>query len=339
MKEVKNVNAGKEIAMSNTLVAGKYSLTKEEQNLIFLVASMVKREDKEFHRYKISLSDLEKATGVKHNRVRLKQLMHSIMSKPVWLNKEQTKIANWFAYIEADPKSSALICEFHWSLMPHMIQLQEYFTKAERQLLFSFKSKYSSRLYLLLKSKLGEQAGYANIVDCVLYVDDMINDFDLPKSYSNRYSNFKNKFLLPALEEINQLSDIFVTYDDKDHHRKHGRKITNIKFTVSKVAETEEEFKQKLLDTKNKEDYIPIEASERLREVVLSDELDLDLYYVRSIFRHHHLHDIERVCDDTWRNWDNKKIKDRKRVFIANIKKLEKKPEENHKLPFGFEEV
>jgi len=95
MKEIKNVNAGKEIAMSNTLVAGKYSLTKEEQNLIFLVASMVKKEDKEFHRYKISISDLEKATGVKHNRVRLKQLMHSIMSKPVWLNKEQTKIANW----------------------------------------------------------------------------------------------------------------------------------------------------------------------------------------------------------------------------------------------------
>lgn len=337
MKEVKNVNAGKEIAMSNTLVAGKYSLTKEEQNLIFLVASMVKREDKEFYRYKISLSDLEKATGVKHNRVRLKQLMHSIMSKPVWLNKEQTKIANWFAYIEADPKSSALICEFHWSLMPHMIQLQEYFTKAERQLLFSFKSKYSSRLYLLLKSKLGEQVGYTNVVDCVLYVDDMINDFDLPKSYSNRYSNFKNKFLLPALEEINQLSDIFVTYNDKDPHRKQGRKITNIKFVVSKIAETEEEFKQKLLDTKTKDDFIPFEASNRLKDIVLSDEVDLDTNYVKHIFEHYLLRDIENVCDTVWKSWDNVKLMSKKALFLGEIKKLNKKKTENH--TFGFDEI
>jgi hypothetical protein len=220
--------------------------------------------------------------------------------------------------------------------MPHMIQLQEYFTKAERQLLFSFKSKYSSRLYLLLKSKLGIESKYTSVIDCVLYINDMVNDFDLPKSYGDKYSNFKNKFLLPVLKEINSLSDIFVSYDDKDHHRKEGRKITNIKFTVSKVAETEEEFKQKLLDTKTKEDYIPIEASKRLREVVLSDELDLELYYVRSMFRHYHLHDIERVCDDTWRNWNNEIINNRKKVFIGNIKKLERKKEENYKLNFDF---
>ena len=60
MKEIKSK---KEMQISNSLVAGKYHLTKEEQNLIFLVASQIDKTDENFKKYRVSVADLEKATG------------------------------------------------------------------------------------------------------------------------------------------------------------------------------------------------------------------------------------------------------------------------------------
>ncbi|MBK2028376.1 replication initiation protein [Francisella noatunensis] len=37
----------------NSLVAGKFHLTKEEQNLIFLVASQINSSDEDFKTYKV----------------------------------------------------------------------------------------------------------------------------------------------------------------------------------------------------------------------------------------------------------------------------------------------
>lgn len=315
----------KQIAFSNSLVAGKYHLTREEQNLVFLVASQIHSDDEDFKRYKVKLTDLERATGVKHNRVRLKELMYSIMSKPIWLNKEQTKIANWFSYIEAEPKESALICEFHWSLKPHLIQLNDCFTKAELEHLFTFKSKYSGRLYLLLKSEYGLQENHRVIVPASFEVDDLINRFAMPETYKKRYSHFKESFLHKTLDEINILTEFFVTYVVI----KAGRKIWKVKFFITKIEETEEQFKQKLLNTKTKEDFIPKNLNLDAKEVILSDELDLDMNYVKHLFEHYLIPDIEWVCETVLRSWESTKLISRKGLFLGEIKKLNKKKTEN----------
>lgn len=325
---MKEIVDKKEMVFSNSLVAGKYHLTREEQNLIFLVASQIHSDDDDFKRYKVKLADLERATGVKHNRVRLKELMHSIMSKPVWLNKEQTKIANWFSYIEADPKESALICEFHWSLKPHLIQLNDCFTKAELEHLFTFKSKYSGRLYLLLKSEYGLQENYRVIVPASFEVEDLISRFAMPKSYTQRYSLFKNDFLHKALDEINILTDFFISYETI----KAGRKVWKIKFFITKVEETEDQLKQKLLNTKTKDYYLPEHLSFRSKEVILSDDLDLDTNYVKHLFEHYLIHDIEWVCETLIRSWNNAKLMSRKALFLGEIKKLNKKKLKEYKI-------
>lgn len=330
---MKEITSKKEIAMSNSLVAGKYHLTKEEQNLIFLVASQIDKTDENFKKYRVSVADLEKATGTKHNRVRLKELMHSIMSKPIWLDKEQTEIANWFSYIKADPKHSALVCEFHWALKPHLIELSKRYTKAELEHLFSFKSKYSGRLYLLLKSEYGLQENNRVIVPASYEVEDLISRFSMPKSYSQRYSLFKNDFLHKALEEINQNTEFFITYDQV----KYGRKVVKINFMITKVEQSEEQFINRILETKTKDDFLPEHLSKRAKEIILSDELNLDTNYVKHIFEHYLVPDIEYVCDIVWKSWDNAKLISRKALFLGEIKKLNKRKTENHS--FGFDEL
>ena len=176
---------------------------------------------------------------------------------------------------------------------------------------------------------MGEQSKFANTIDCVLLVEDMINDFDLSKSYRQRYSMFKDRFLINSLKEINSISDIFVTFDDKHHHRKSGKKVVSIKFIISRMEESQEELNQKILNTKTKDDYIPELLSKRARDIILSDELDFDTNYVRHIFQHYLIADIESVCDRLYNSWDNPKLISRKQLFWSEIKKLDKRKTEN----------
>jgi plasmid replication initiation protein len=216
-----NIKQQSELAFSNSLVSGKYNLTKNEQNLIYLVSSQINKNDDEFKRYKVTISDLDLATDSKHDRRTIKELMHSIMCKPIWLNKEH-----------------ALMCEFHWSLKPHLLGLKGFFTKAELSTMFAFKSKYSSRLYLLLKSELGRQSKYDKSPLVVYDVDDLHNRFSMPVSYKIRYSMFKDRFLSVAVDEINKYTELKVSYDDTSKERKSGRKITSIEFCISEKDKT-----------------------------------------------------------------------------------------------------
>lgn len=328
MKEIKSK---KEIVMSNSLVAGKYHLTKEEQNLIFLVASQIDKTDEDFKTYKVSTSDLERVTGLEHNRKRIKEMSLSIMSKPITLPDKT--VVNWFSAIKPMEKESALEVRFDKSLKPYLLQLKTRYTKAELEHLFSFKSKYTGRLYLLLKSDYGIHENHKVIVPVTYEVDDLINRFSMPKSYSQRYSLFKNDFLHKALEEINQKTQFFITYDPI----KAGRKVAKIKFSITKVEQSEEQFISEILETKTKDDFIPEHLSQRAKEIILSDELNLDTNYVKHIFEHYLVPDIEYVCDVVWKSWDNVKLISRKALFLGEIKKLNKRKTENHS--FGFDEL
>lgn len=320
---MKDILEKKEVALANKLVTSKFHLTKEEQNLIFLVASQIHSDDDDFKTYRVSTLDLERVTGVEHNRKRIKEMSLSVMSKPLVLPDKT--VVNWFSAIKPLEKEAALEVRFDKALKPYLLNLGTNYTKAELENLFTFKSKYSGRLYLLLKSEYGLQENHKVIVPTTFEVEDLISRFAMPESYRAKYSNFKNKFLIPALEEINKLTEFFINIEVK----KAGRKIERIKFFITKVEETEEQFKQKLLNTKTKDDYIPARLNSRAKEVILSNELDLDTNYVKHLFEHYLVHDIEWVCETVIRSWNNAKLMSRKALFLGEMKKLDKQKTEN----------
>lgn len=320
---MKEIEVKKEVVIGNKLVASKFHLTKEEQNLIFLVASQIHSDDADFKTYMVSTADLERVTGVEHNRKRIKEMSLSIMSKPLVLTDKT--VVNWFSAIKPVEKESALEVRFDKALKPYLLNLSTHYTKAELESLFTFKSKYSGRLYLLLKSEYGLQKNHRVIVPASFEVEDLISRFSMPDTYKKRYSHFKDSFLHKTLDEINTLTEFFVTYDVI----KRGRKVWKIKFFITKVEETEDQLKQKLLDTKTKDDYVPDRLNSRAKEVILSDEVNLDINYVKHLFEHYLVPDIEWVCETVIRSWNNAKLMSRKALFLGEIKKLDKKKTEN----------
>ena len=298
-----------------------------------MVASQITKNDGEFKQYKVTISDLDSATGSAHNRRTIKELMHSIMSKPIWLDKEQTEIANWFSYIKSVPNENALMCEFHWSLKPHLLGLKGFFTKAELSTIFAFKSKYSSRLYLLLKSELGRQSKHAKSPVVTYAVEDLHDRFSMPKSYK-QYSNFKDKFLVLSVAEINEHTELNISYEEL----KTGRKITSIEFCVSEKKKTIDQIEVSKEKSKTMLDYIPVTVSSRAIEVLLSPELDFKKHDIKHFFEHYLIADIESICEDLLKCWDNKMLMSRQALFRSRVKQLDKKKTVNEELfPYGFD--
>ena len=323
----KNRNA---LAISNKIIEAKYTLSKEEQKLIFLVVSQIDRGDDDFKEYKIYIKDLEDKELSKKNHTYVKEVSQRMMSRTltVYQNKnvKDFKMYNWFSTIEYISAEGCLLVKLHHDLKPYFLELKNEFTKANLKHLIRFKSKYTSRLYLLLKKDFDyatHRSSNKSQVEVIYKINDLIDRFELPDSYVSKYTNFKNKFLLVAVNEINNINKntgFAISYDDKSSERKTGRKITSIAFTIT-VDKNKQDI-DKIINTKTKSDFIPHKnLSNRCIEVLLSDELELEIHDFKNIFKNYDIKDIEDVCDEMWKSWSNPKINNLTSLFRSKLSK------------------
>lgn len=94
------------------------------------------------------------------------------------------------------------------------------FTKYKKEDVLLLKGEYSIDLYHLAKK-------YESMKIFQMTLEDYKLELGLPKSY-DRINNLKARALDPAIDEINEKTDINITYENV----KRGRTVTGLKFTV-----------------------------------------------------------------------------------------------------------
>ena len=94
------------------------------------------------------------------------------------------------------------------------------FTKYKKENVLLLKGEYSIDLYHIAKK-------YEGMGTFQMTLEDYKLELGLPKSY-NRINNLKARALEPAIDEINEKTDINISYDNI----KRGRTVTGLKFTV-----------------------------------------------------------------------------------------------------------
>lgn len=326
--------SNKNIAMSNKIVKGRYSFTKEEQNFIYTLVSKIHKDDDEFLIYKIDFNEQSELYQTTKNRKRFCDFAESLITKPIRiLDANKTVVCSWLSYISHTRGNSYIECSFDPHLKPYLLQLKSEFVQAKLPTLLSFKSKYSSRLFLLLKADYDKQKKFKSNLFVMYDISDLIKQFEMPKSYNQRYSLFKNDFLNKALDEINEKTDFDISFKEL----KTGRKITSIEFCITEKEKSEEEFHRELLETKTRDDYIPTGFNSKAIDVLLDDELDLTVNDIKHIFDHYKAEDIEQVCLELWNSWSSKTIMSKQSYFRGKLKQLNRKKTENH--IFGFDEI
>lgn len=239
------------IKKSNELSAGKMigGLTLNQAQL-FAFAILVTQKDglAEFKK-----SDFEKQFDLEHYHTRdAREDARSLIKLSIhtFYNYEDWSIRNVFSSISYRKG----LFSFAWSedFKPHILGLKERYTMIDLSIAGKFKSSFSWTLYEYLLAKYGYR-------EIEISKDELMQLFSVDKvaSYQKNTSMLKNRVLNVAINEINQHTELTVSYDDV----KKGRAITGFSLNISKggaIALATNKQTNYILDllAKLKEDYI-----------------------------------------------------------------------------------
>ena len=219
------------VVKANDLIQkSRFSLSLQQQKVVLYLISQITPIDEDFKLYEFSIVEFCKVCGIDYdsgkNYADLKAAIKEIADKSVWIrlaNGKQT-LVRWIEKPYIDDNSGIVQIKLDADMKPYLLQLKENFTQYELLWTLNFKSKYTIRLYELVKS-----IHYHEL-------DTYSREFELEElrqmlgaeTYKT-YQTFKVRVLEPAIEEINQYSDKNVSYEPI----KNGRSVSKIRLTIT----------------------------------------------------------------------------------------------------------
>lgn len=232
MKEGTYIEArGRMITKANELIQrSRFSLSLQQQKVVLYLISRISPYDEDFKLYEFSIQEFCKVCGIDatsgKNYEDLKAAIKDISDKSIWITLENGKqtLVRWIEKPYIDPGSGTIQIRLDNDMRPYLLQLKANFTSYELIWTLHFKSKYSIRLYELIKSiHFHELEAYERI-----YPLDELKKLLDAETYKT-YQTFKSRVLIPAVNEINAYSDKNVSYEVL----KKGRSVDRIRFIIS----------------------------------------------------------------------------------------------------------
>ena len=207
------------------IMNSSYDLSLEEQKIILTLASMVQPTDKEFKPYIFKIADFMELLGVE-NQAKYTQIpkMTKELMKKVFEIRQGNKITQvaWLSSAEYEKGTGMVELEFSPKLKPYMLQLKEKFTQYQLANVLTMKSKYSPRVYEILKCNEFKKQGHIEIE-----VQELRKLLKAENIYP-LYNDFKRKIIIQTQKELKKLSDINFDFEEI----KTGRKVTALKFYI-----------------------------------------------------------------------------------------------------------
>lgn len=221
------------VTQSNKLIEARHvkPLSAREQKIVLTMVSMIQPDDEDFKVYRISIQEFSEMLGLRgHAKYEeIKDVALRLQEKTIFIPDEKGFITtNWVASQRYIRGEGLIELSFSPYLKPYLLQLKNQFTSYKLSNILSLGSGYSIRLYELMKKwqHLGRW-------ECPL--EDLKSKMGAVAKSHSAYGNFKGKALLPAIEEVNEKTDLLVSFEEI----KKGRKVDRIEFTIRHSPEKE----------------------------------------------------------------------------------------------------
>ncbi len=291
---------------SNFLISSMYrSSLLENKMLALALATAYEEEDRIVAKLPVSELKviLNKNNGKKVSGsfyTQLKSVADEMTGRKLFVENKENKS---FAFINlvnsASYRDGIFTVKFDSDLKDYILNLQGNYTNLDIAILMSFDKMYSYRLYELLKSKaysfskktesfsvcygLSELKLTLGVVDTNSEVvnralkkpnpdyDRIVNDVSKDKNFEV-WSDFQKRVISPAVNEINEKSDIFIDYDVV--REGYGGKITKIIFNFGKKSAFDIPATYKSIDATKKrvEDELISQLKEYIEEPLTKQE-------------------------------------------------------------------
>ena len=233
----------RQVRKANQLIQqSHFNLSTQQQKIIIYLISKINPYDKEFKEYTFDIRDFCEICGIDvksgGNYSELKEQIKKIADKSSWIefNDDEESLVRWIEKPRIKKNSGIIKIRLDEDLKPYLLQLKANYTQYDIIYTLSFKSKYSIRLYELIKSVHYNELDEYEITYTIKDLRRLLG----AENYT-KYSHFKDRVLETALSEINSYSDKIVMYKTK----RQGRSITHITLYI-KTKPIEDRVKAQL---------------------------------------------------------------------------------------------
>ena len=229
------------VVKSNELIQrSRYELSTVEQKIVLYLISKIKPDDDNLKLYDFQIKEFCEVCGIDDdngkNYANLKAAIKNLSDKSIWVTLADGRetLVRWVERPYIDKRSGKIQIKLDELMKPYLLDLRERFTQYKLLYILPMKSKYSLRLYEILKS-------YEYIGECE-YDLDQLKKMLFCEQYT-KISHFKGKVIDIAMNEINVYGDIKVTYD----LIKQGRAFIKIRFIIKPKEEIKKRLTEKFI--------------------------------------------------------------------------------------------
>lgn len=242
---------GRPVYKSNALVEASYRLTPAEQRIMLSCIAQVRRDrpitDEVL--YSVSVADYAALTGTESHSV-YKELADAALRlkrREVWIterpngngSREETLVTGWVQSIRYRKAEGRVELRFNKDMLPYLTQLTEQFTRLALGDIAKLNSSYAIRLYELL-------CQWRDVGHREVSVEWLRETFLLESKYP-AIKDFKKRVIQPAVEQINEHTSLWVTWDQ----RKTGRRVSHLVFNFGEKAIEKNGRKKRKEEQKN----------------------------------------------------------------------------------------
>lgn len=222
------------VVKSNEIIQkARYELNILELKTLSYIFSMIKPDDKKGTKYMFSINDYCKICGIDNtngkNYMAVRDALKALRDKSFYLLKPDgtETTVGWIDKIWISKGKGQVIVKLDEDLEEYLIGLLCNYTQYELLLTLPMQSKYSFRIYELLKS-------YAYKENKHIFRIDELKKNLMAEKYKN-FKDFRRKVLEIAIREINLYTDLQVSYQPIFK----GRKVIQVMFEIQKKSALE----------------------------------------------------------------------------------------------------
>ena len=202
----------RQVKKSNDLIQkSRFDLTLQQQKIVLYLISQISPYDEDFKLYEFSISEFCKICGIAYsgkNLTDLKAAIKEIADKSIWMRISEDKetLLRWIEKPYIEEQDGIVRIKLDNDMKPFLLQLKNNFTSYELIWVLHFKSKYSVRLYELIKSiHFHDLEEYSREYS----LEELRKQLDAEKYTA--WINLRQRVLEPAIAEINEYSDKNIT--------------------------------------------------------------------------------------------------------------------------------
>lgn len=219
------------VTQANGLVTARYTLPLAEQRLILTMIARIQPDDEDFKPYRISVGELAEFIGVAKGSAYLecKKITENLLKRVLSINEPDGLLQiNWVSSAKYIDGTGMVNLSFDPLLKPYLLKLKGNFTSCKLEMLLSFKSQYTMRMYNVLKQ-------YERLKEREIELDILREMLGLSKDQHTEYSNLKINILKPVQKELAEKADLTFEFNEV----KYGRRVGAINFLIFSKAPLE----------------------------------------------------------------------------------------------------